>query len=79
MGAEAAVELAPEGPQGDRLPADVAAALESDPRAKEFFEGLATFYRKNFMRWIEGAKRAETRSARIREMVDLLRAGKRQK
>ncbi|HMN61724.1 MAG TPA: YdeI/OmpD-associated family protein [Anaerolinea sp.] len=78
-GAEVEVTLSPEGPQVETLPADVAAALQAEPRAAEFFAGLPTFYRKNFMRWIEGAKRAETRKARIAEMIDLLRSGKRQR
>ena len=73
------VELSPEGPQLDRMAPDVAAALEAEPKARVFFEGLATFYRKNFMRWIESAKRPETRANRIAEMVALLKAGKREK
>jgi hypothetical protein len=73
------VELAPEGPQVSTMAADVAAALQAEPQARAFFEGLATFYRKNFMRWIESAKRPETRARRIAEMVALLRAGKREK
>ncbi|MBE0698908.1 MAG: YdeI/OmpD-associated family protein, partial [Anaerolineaceae bacterium] len=73
------VAIGPEGPLGDRLPADVRAALEADAQAKAFFESLPTFYRNNFMRSIEGAKRPETRAARIAEMMDLLKARKRQK
>lgn len=78
-GAEVEVTLAPEGPQVESLPADVAEALQGEAKAAEFFAGLPTFYRKNFMRWIDGAKRAETRRARIAEMVALLKAGKREK
>lgn len=77
--AEVEVVLAPEGPQGERLPPDVAAALETAPQANAFFESLATFYRKNYLRWIESAKRPETRAARIAETVGLLRAEKKQK
>lgn len=73
------VELAPEGPQVKAMPPDVARALSAEPAARAFFEGLATFYRKNFMRWIESAKRPETRAKRITEMVVLLKAGKREK
>lgn len=78
-GDEVTVELAPEGPQSASLAPDVAAALEAAPEAKAFFEGLATFYRNTYIKWIEGAKRPETRAARIAEMVALLRAGKKQK
>jgi len=40
---------------------------------------LATFYRNTYIKWIESAKRPETRAARIEEMVQLLKAGKKQK
>ena len=79
IGASVEVELAPEGPIGDRLSPDVAAALESVKEAKSFFEGLPTFYRKNYIRWIESAKRPETRDKRIGEMMALLKAGRREK
>ena len=73
------VVLAPEGPQEDNMPSDVAQALAKHKPAKTFFDGLPTFYRKNFMRWIESAKKPETRARRIGEMIELLAAGKREK
>ncbi len=73
------VILYPEGPQTERLSPDIAAALEAEPQARTFFDGIATFYRKNYIRWIESAKRPETRSSRIIEMVGLLKAGRKQK
>ncbi len=79
VGSDADVELAPEGPQSGRLAPDIEAALEAEPEARAFFEALATFYRKNYVRWIESAKRPTTRAARIQEMIGLLRAGKNQK
>jgi hypothetical protein len=78
-GAEVEVELAPEGPQADMLAPDMLAALDSEPEARAFFESLATFYRNGYLRWIAGAKRPETRSARIAEMLGLLKAGKKQR
>jgi hypothetical protein len=78
-GASVDVILAPEGPQSENLSADIAAALETEPQAKAFFESLATFYRNTYIKWIESAKRPETRAARIHEMVELLKAGKKQK
>ena len=78
-GAEVEVVLAPEGPQTDTLAPDILAALESDTQARAFFESLATFYRNGYVRWIESAKRPQTRSARIAEMVSLLKAGKKQR
>jgi hypothetical protein len=78
-GATVDVVLSPEGPQSESLSPDVSAALDAEPQAKAFFDSLATFYRKNYVRWIESAKRPETRSARIAEMVKLLNAGQKQK
>jgi hypothetical protein len=78
-GAEVAVVLVPEGPQIDALAADILDALASAPEARVSFESLATFYRNGYIRWIEGAKRPETRSARIAEMLRLLEAGKKQR
>ena len=78
-GAEVEVVLAPEGPQADALAVDILAALDSEPQARAFFESLATFYRKGYLRWIEGAKRPETRAARIAELIGLLKAGKKQR
>jgi hypothetical protein len=77
-GDEVSVRLAPEGPQVTSMPSDVADALNSNPDARQFFESLATFYRKGFIRWIDGAKRPETRSRRIAQTIDLLKAGKRE-
>lgn len=74
------VELAPEGPQSEALAADIAAALAADPQAAQFFDGLATFYRKNFLRWIDATKRSpEVRAQRIAELVRLMRAGQKER
>ena len=79
VGAHIVVVLAPEGPQLGAMAADIAAALEAVPDARRFFESLPTFYRKNFNRWIEGAKRPETRAKRIAETVAALKSGKRER
>ena len=71
--------LSPEGPQSETLSHDVISALDAEPQAKAFFESLATFYRNTYIRWIESAKKPETRNARIKQMIELLKAGKKQK
>jgi hypothetical protein len=76
-GDEVEVVLAPEGPQMDNVPADLAAALNANPAALDFFFSIAPFYRKNYVRWIEQAKRPETRVSRITETVKSLAEGKR--
>jgi hypothetical protein len=73
-------ELAPEGPQSGALAADIAAALEAEPEAAQFFDGLATFYRKNFLRWIDATKRSpEMRAERIQELVRLMKEGRKER
>ena len=57
------VMLMPEGPQREALAADIVAAIEAEPEAARFFDGLASFYRKGYLRWID-ATNAAPRSAR---------------
>lgn len=78
-GARVEVALQPEGPQRATLAPDLAVALAAEPEAQAFFEGLATFYRKGYLRWVDGARKAETRATRIAEMVGLLKAGRKQR
>jgi len=69
-----------EGPQPDSLAPDVAAALAAHPQAAAFFHGLATFYRKGYLRWIDATtRRPELRAQRIAEVVELLNAGVKQR
>lgn len=79
VGAKVDVILSPEGPQVENMSADIVNALEVNPQAKTFFDSLATFYRRNYIKWIESAKRPETRGKRIDEMISLLNAGQREK
>jgi uncharacterized protein YdeI (YjbR/CyaY-like superfamily) len=58
------------------LPDYIAKALQTNPKAWEFFQTLARTYRRDFVVWIHIAKRAETRESRIRESIRLLAAGK---
>jgi len=78
-GAQVTVTLEPEGPQVATMAVDVASALDAEPEVRRFFESLATFYRKNFMRWIDSAKQPETRARRIADTVATLKAGKRER
>ena len=76
IGDEVTVELAPEGPQRGDLADDIAAALAADPAAGAFFDTLAQFYRKAYLRWIDSTtRRPDLRAARIAEVVGLLAAG----
>ena len=67
------VVIVPEVPQRGDLAPDLAAALEANPAAAEFFDTLAQFYRTTYLRWIDGTKRRpDERTRRIREVVNLL-------
>jgi len=55
---------------------EFAQALKNNKQAKETFENLALTYQKQYLGWIEVAKRPETRHKRIEESVRLLAEGK---
>jgi hypothetical protein len=75
-GSEVTGELAPEGPQRADLAYDIAAALAANPAAGAFFDTLAQFYRKAYLRYINATtRRPDVRAARIAEVVGLLAGG----
>jgi hypothetical protein len=65
------VVLTPEGPQREDLPDDVAAAFAAaELGAGAFFDSLAQFYRRGYLRWIDATKnRPEVRAQRIDDVV----------
>lgn len=70
------VELVPEGPQRGDLAPDLAVALEASPAAGAFFDSLAQFYRRGYLRWIDATtRRPDERERRIAHVVDLLEQG----
>jgi hypothetical protein len=76
-GEQVTVQIAPEGPQRDDLPPDLAEALDANPAAGQFFDGLAQFYRKGYLTWIQSTRRSpEKRAERIAVVVQLLAEGK---
>jgi Bacteriocin-protection, YdeI or OmpD-Associated len=71
-----ALKPAADGPQRGDLADDIAAALAANPAAGAFFDTLARFYRKAYLRWIDATtRRPDLRAARIAEVVGLLAAG----
>jgi hypothetical protein len=75
-GSDVIVELAPEGPQRGDLADDIAAALAANPAAGAFFDTLAQFYRKAYLRYIDATtRRPDVRAARIAEVAGLLANG----
>ena len=65
------------GPREVTVPGDLAAALAHDDTARATFDGLSYTHRKEWVRWIEESKKAETRATRLAKTVESLRAGKR--
>jgi hypothetical protein len=61
-------------PREVALPDDLAASFDDDVRAR--FEALAPSHRKEWVRWVEEAKKPETRAARVEKTVESIRAGK---
>jgi hypothetical protein len=75
-GDELAIELERDKePRTVDLPADLAAALGPDERA--FFDSLAFTHRREYVEWIDEAKREETRQKRIVKAVAMLGRGRR--
>src|SRR4051794_28153868 len=58
------------------VPEALATALAGDPAARDAFDRLAYTHRKEFARWIDEAKREETRERRVAKAIEMLRAGK---
>ena len=77
-GDQVEVDIEPDrGPREVAVPGDLAAALARDDTARANFDGLSFTHRKEWVRWIEDAKKPETRTTRLARTVESLRAGKR--
>lgn len=61
------------------VPADFADALARSPEAGVVFEGFSYSHKKEYVDWIESAKRPETRQARIEKALALIADRKRLK
>ena len=55
------------------LPDDLEAALDAATRAK--FDSLSFTHRREYVRWVEEAKREQTRERRVAKAVEMLRNG----
>jgi hypothetical protein len=52
------------------VPEDFKQALEKNIKAKEIFDNFAYTHRKEYVQWIEEAKKQETRKNRIKQAVE---------
>jgi hypothetical protein len=57
------------------LPPELRAAFAQDPELRAFFDSLSFTHRREYVRWIEEAKREETRRARAAKALTMLRDG----
>lgn len=55
---------------------DIAAVLNENLKAKALFEAMSYTHRKEYIRWIDEAKKAETRERRMLKMIEMILEGK---
>jgi len=63
-------------PREVEVPEALADALAGDSVARAAFERLAYTHRKEYARWIDEAKRDETRQRRVAQALEMLHQGK---
>jgi hypothetical protein len=64
-------------PRVIEIPAALKKAFRANKEAKAFFEKLSYTHQKEYVTWIDEAKREETRQDRIAKTVEMLKEGKR--
>ncbi len=57
------------------VPKDFKQALTGDKQAQDFFDSLSYTHRKEYVQWIEGAKKTETRTRRLNKAIENLMQG----
>lgn len=62
-------------PREVEVPPALTDALQGDSAARAAFDALAFTHRKEYARWIQEAKRDETRKRRVARALEMLRAG----
>lgn len=62
-------------PRTVEVPEDFKIFLDENPVVKELFEKLSFTNRKEYVQWIIGAKKQETRERRLRESIDKIAKG----
>ena len=70
------VELDTE-PRVLEIPDDLTKALKKDKEARAFFDKLSYTHQKEYVNWINEAKKEQTRQNRILKTLEMLKQGKR--
>lgn len=60
------------------IPQELKEALGKNPQAQTFFEKLSYSHQREYVQWIEEAKREQTRQTRILRTIENLEQGKRE-
>ncbi len=58
------------------VPPELAAALDADPQAKAFFDGLSYSNKRVFTLSVEGTNNPETKARRVEKAIALMREGR---
>jgi hypothetical protein len=78
FGDEVAITVEPDTePRVIEVPAELKKAFKTEKEAKVFFDKLSYTHQKEYITWIDEAKREETRQNRIAKTVEMLKEGKR--
>jgi hypothetical protein len=78
FGDEVTITVEPDTePRVIEIPAALKKAFRANKEAKAFFEKLSYTHQKEYVTWIDEAKREETRQDRIAKTVEMLKEGKR--
>ncbi|HEX9388022.1 MAG TPA: YdeI/OmpD-associated family protein [Anaerolineales bacterium] len=64
-------------PRVIEIPKDLMKELKKDKKAKAFFDKLSYTHQKEYVRWVEEAKKEETHQNRIVKTIEMLKKGKR--
>ena len=58
------------------VPTDLAAALRGNAAARATFEGFPPSHQREYVEWLDEAKRGETRAKRLAQAIEWLAEGK---
>jgi hypothetical protein len=80
FGDEVTISVEPDTePRLIEIPPDLARELKEDKEAKAFFDKLSYTHQKEYVNWINEAKKQETRQNRILKTLEMLKKGQRGK
>ena len=65
-------------PRVVELPEELERAFKTEKEAKAFFGKLSYTHQKEYVTWINDAKKEETRQARVIKTIEMLKKGKKE-